>query len=232
MSRRRRTMPKRRRRSPSARTRCSDAPKIDHERLIEAIGGGVGQAGAGARRLAQLRSRASSRRNSTACTSAAIAACGGSRAVSISDLFLAESEAAGALVVLKLARDQQKDNELDQSFRRFLQEYEIVERIRHPQHRAPLRSGRQRRACLSGDGIFPPRGPARRACGRASRRETRCATRISDRPRARGHPRRRDPASRPEARERHAARRRHARADRLRPRQGCGARRSRSRITA
>jgi tRNA A-37 threonylcarbamoyl transferase component Bud32 len=50
----------------------------------------------------------------------------------VSDLYLAESEQAGALVVLKVARDQQKDNELDQSFRRFLQEYEIVRRITHP----------------------------------------------------------------------------------------------------
>ncbi len=36
------------------------------------------------------------------------------------------------MVVLKLARDQQKDNKLDQSFQRFLMEYEIVERIRNP----------------------------------------------------------------------------------------------------
>jgi tRNA A-37 threonylcarbamoyl transferase component Bud32 len=50
----------------------------------------------------------------------------------VADLYLAESEQAGALVVLKVARDQQKDNELDQSFRRFLQEYEIVRRITHP----------------------------------------------------------------------------------------------------
>jgi tRNA A-37 threonylcarbamoyl transferase component Bud32 len=50
----------------------------------------------------------------------------------VSQLYLAESEQAGALVVLKVARDQQTENELDQSFRRFLQEYEIVQRIRHP----------------------------------------------------------------------------------------------------
>jgi eukaryotic-like serine/threonine-protein kinase len=50
----------------------------------------------------------------------------------VSELYLAESEQAGALVVLKVARDQQTENELDQSFRRFLQEYEIVQRIRHP----------------------------------------------------------------------------------------------------
>jgi tRNA A-37 threonylcarbamoyl transferase component Bud32/DNA-binding response OmpR family regulator len=50
----------------------------------------------------------------------------------VSELYLAESEQAGALVVLKVARDQQTENELDQSFRRFLQEYEIVQRIHHP----------------------------------------------------------------------------------------------------
>jgi eukaryotic-like serine/threonine-protein kinase len=50
----------------------------------------------------------------------------------ISDLYLAESERAAALVVLKVTRDREKDNELDQSFRRFLQEYEIVRRVTHP----------------------------------------------------------------------------------------------------
>jgi serine/threonine protein kinase len=51
----------------------------------------------------------------------------------VSDLYLAESEHAGALVALKVARDrQEEDIELDDSFRRFLQEYEIVKRIRHP----------------------------------------------------------------------------------------------------
>ena len=51
----------------------------------------------------------------------------------VSDLFVAESEAAGKLVVLKVARDQHQDqSDLDHTFRRFLQEYEIVQRIRHP----------------------------------------------------------------------------------------------------
>ncbi|HTL91883.1 MAG TPA: serine/threonine-protein kinase [Steroidobacteraceae bacterium] len=51
----------------------------------------------------------------------------------VSDLYLAESEHAGALVALKVARDrQEEDMELDDSFRRFLQEYEIVKRIQHP----------------------------------------------------------------------------------------------------
>jgi eukaryotic-like serine/threonine-protein kinase len=51
----------------------------------------------------------------------------------VSDLYLAESEAAGTLVALKVVRDKHKDQyDLDHTFRRFLQEYEIVQRIRHP----------------------------------------------------------------------------------------------------
>lgn len=51
----------------------------------------------------------------------------------VSDLYLAESEPAGALVALKVVRDRHKDqHDLDHTFRRFLQEYAIVQRIRHP----------------------------------------------------------------------------------------------------
>jgi serine/threonine protein kinase len=51
----------------------------------------------------------------------------------VSDLYLAESESAGALVALKVVRDRNKDqHDLDHTFRRFLQEYEIVQRIKHP----------------------------------------------------------------------------------------------------
>jgi eukaryotic-like serine/threonine-protein kinase len=51
----------------------------------------------------------------------------------VSDLYLGESEAAGALVALKVARDRQVEHsDLDDSFRRFLQEYEIVQRVRSP----------------------------------------------------------------------------------------------------
>jgi len=51
----------------------------------------------------------------------------------VSDLFLAESEAAGTLVAIKVARDQHREqHDLDHTFRRFLQEYEIVQRIKHP----------------------------------------------------------------------------------------------------
>ena len=129
------TMPRRGKRSPLGAHR-GDRP---HARSITS---GCSRRSA-PRRPSSARARdwrssveASRRRNSTACTSAAIAVSAGSPAASVSELFLAESEEAGALVVMKLARDLQKDNELDQSFQRFLQEYEIVARIRHPQHRA------------------------------------------------------------------------------------------------
>ena len=50
----------------------------------------------------------------------------------VTDLYLAESEQAGELVALKVARDRHEEGrELDDSFRRFLQEYEIVRRIPH-----------------------------------------------------------------------------------------------------
>lgn len=49
------------------------------------------------------------------------------------DLYLAESERAGTLVALKVARDQVGEGrEVGDPFRRFLQEYEIVQRIRSP----------------------------------------------------------------------------------------------------
>jgi tRNA A-37 threonylcarbamoyl transferase component Bud32 len=51
----------------------------------------------------------------------------------VSALYLGESEAAGTLVALKVARDRHVEHsELDDSFRRFLQEYAIVQRIRSP----------------------------------------------------------------------------------------------------
>jgi eukaryotic-like serine/threonine-protein kinase len=51
----------------------------------------------------------------------------------MTDLFVAESERAGALVALKVARDRQDEHpqQLD-VFRRFLQEYEIAQRINSP----------------------------------------------------------------------------------------------------
>ena len=104
--------------------------KIDHQRLLEAIGSAASkQAGERATWRTSIEGLESQKFNGVYIR--------GYRCVrrlaggAVSDLFLAESEAAGALVVVKIARDHQKENKLDQSFRRFLQEYEIVERIRN-----------------------------------------------------------------------------------------------------
>jgi eukaryotic-like serine/threonine-protein kinase len=45
------------------------------------------------------------------------------------DLYVAESERAGTLVALKVARDRQDEDQPVDAFRRFLQEYEIAQRI-------------------------------------------------------------------------------------------------------
>ena len=50
---------------------------------------------------------------------------------SVSQLFLAESIKAGTMVVLKVTRAVRRADGVDQSFSRFLQEYEIVRGIRH-----------------------------------------------------------------------------------------------------
>lgn len=51
---------------------------------------------------------------------------------SVSQLYLAESEKAGTLVVLKVTPSQRDESGIDQVFARFLQEYEIAQRVRHP----------------------------------------------------------------------------------------------------
>ena len=49
-----------------------------------------------------------------------------------SDLYVAESESLGTLVALKVARDRQDEQQRVDAFRRFLQEYEIAQRIASP----------------------------------------------------------------------------------------------------
>ena len=49
-----------------------------------------------------------------------------------SDLYVAESERLGTLVALKVARDRQDEQQPVDAFRRFLQEYEIAQRIASP----------------------------------------------------------------------------------------------------
>ena len=51
---------------------------------------------------------------------------------SVSQLYIAESEKAGALVVLKVTPSQRNASGVDQVFDRFLQEYEITAKVRHP----------------------------------------------------------------------------------------------------
>ncbi len=51
---------------------------------------------------------------------------------SVSQLYIAESEKAGALVVLKVTPSQRNASGIDQVFDRFLQEYEITTKVRHP----------------------------------------------------------------------------------------------------
>jgi len=47
-------------------------------------------------------------------------------------VYLAESERAGDMVVLKVLRESQDGNEDQVQFARFLQEYELISKIRHP----------------------------------------------------------------------------------------------------
>ncbi len=50
---------------------------------------------------------------------------------SVSQLYLAESEKAGSLMVIKVTPSVRDSSGVDQSFERFLQEYEIAHRIHH-----------------------------------------------------------------------------------------------------
>jgi tRNA A-37 threonylcarbamoyl transferase component Bud32 len=51
---------------------------------------------------------------------------------SVSQLYVAESEKAATLVVLKVTPSVRDDSGVDQAFARFLQEYEIAQRVHHP----------------------------------------------------------------------------------------------------
>jgi tRNA A-37 threonylcarbamoyl transferase component Bud32/DNA-binding response OmpR family regulator len=51
---------------------------------------------------------------------------------SVSQLYIAESEKAGALIALKVTPSERNESGVDQAFSRFLQEHEIAQRIRHP----------------------------------------------------------------------------------------------------
>ncbi len=51
---------------------------------------------------------------------------------SVSQLYLAESEKAGSLLVIKVTPSVRDESGVDQSFERFLQEYDIAHRLHHP----------------------------------------------------------------------------------------------------
>lgn len=108
-----------------------DKGKIDHELLVGAVAGASER-----QRLAQQAWRGSSgAREAQTFGGAYIKGYRRVRQIaagSVSDLFLAESAQAGSLVVFKVTRDMRKSDGMDQSFSRFLQEYEIVRSIKHP----------------------------------------------------------------------------------------------------
>ncbi|MEZ5498929.1 MAG: protein kinase [Steroidobacteraceae bacterium] len=105
--------------------------RLNHDRLIATVNSAVAAQDAA---QAEWRSSDAAREAATFCG----ATIRGYRRISklasgsVSELFLAESERAGCLVVFKVTRDQRKADGVDQSFERFLQEYEIVRRIKHP----------------------------------------------------------------------------------------------------
>jgi eukaryotic-like serine/threonine-protein kinase len=51
---------------------------------------------------------------------------------SVSQLYVAESRKHGELVVMKVTPSKRNESGVDQSFERFLQEYEIAQRLHHP----------------------------------------------------------------------------------------------------
>ena len=108
-----------------------DKGKIDHERLLASV-----KAACETQQAAQQAWRGSSgAREAQTFGGAYIRGYRRIRQIaagSVSDLFLAESVQAGALVVFKVTRDVRRADGVDQSFSRFLQEYEIVRSLRHP----------------------------------------------------------------------------------------------------
>lgn len=108
-----------------------DKGKIDHEQLLAAVG-----RARDSQKEAQLAWRGSTgARDAQTFGGAYIKGYRRVRQIaagSVSDLFLAESSQAGSLVVFKVTRDMRKTDGIDQSFSRFLQEYEIVRSIKHP----------------------------------------------------------------------------------------------------
>ena len=155
-------------------------------------------------------------------SSAATAASADSRPARPPTCTSPRASAAGALVALKVARDRQDEDQPVDAFRRFLQEYEIAQRIASPAVVRLYDLGvSDEHAWLVME--YFPRGDLRRRmrAGLAPREALRLAVAIA-RALARVHAAGRA-APRSQARQRHAARGRQHRADRLRSVEGCGA---------
>ena len=93
------------------------------------------------------------------------------------DLYVAESERAGTLVALKVARDRQDEDQPVDAFRRFLQEYEIAQRIASPAVVRLYDLGVSDEHAWLVMEYFRARRPAPAHARRASRRARRCSSR-------------------------------------------------------
>jgi eukaryotic-like serine/threonine-protein kinase len=105
------------------------AERIEHEALVEAV------AAAAEQQVAARAARAAEGFETCRFSGARIPGYRRVRRLTssrISELYLAEGELEPTLVVIKVARERLKESALDPSFRRFVQEHEIVQRIRDP----------------------------------------------------------------------------------------------------
>jgi serine/threonine protein kinase len=110
---------------------CISKAKVDHRRFIGALGEAARKR---KRQLALLRGTQQALQGSRF----GAVTIRGQRFIrsiaqgSISSVYLAESERAGALVVLKVLRKVPDQDEAHGTFDRFLQEYEVVAKVEHP----------------------------------------------------------------------------------------------------
>lgn len=110
---------------------CIVRERIDHRRLALALRAGVQQR----RQELSLQSTAASAGQVSRFGEVTILGHRFVRELAIGGtamVYLAESERAGDMVVLKVLRDVAEGSDAHSQFSRFLQEYELISRIRHP----------------------------------------------------------------------------------------------------
>ena len=91
-------------------------------------------------------------------------------------VYLAESERAGEMVVLKVLRDSPSAGDEHTQFTRFLQEYELISKVRHPNVVRIFDLGIADDHAYHRDGILPARRSARADREAASTAAKRCRT--------------------------------------------------------